>query len=66
MELKTVKKDAFLTGYRKIFDPYNDVISSKITSSYHNSDRENLQSDWTNVGKDIEKAMANYESKQCK
>lgn len=56
--------DAFLDGYRKIFDPYNDMPKRNVNESSFNSDKKNIQKDWIKIGKDIEGAILNYESSQ--
>ena len=63
MKIRKIKRKAFISGYRRIFDPYNDFPSDSKRPSC-NSDKENLINDWENVGNGLRKAIREYEAKK--
>lgn len=66
MESKKINRSDFFAGYRRIFDPYNDKSKIKVKKTSFDSDKKNMQKDWIRIGKYIEEAITDYDSKQRK
>lgn len=65
METRKIRRKAFISGYRRVFDPYNDFSRDNIKSSC-SSDKKNLINDWANVGNELRKATREYETKRLR